>query len=137
MVVIILGAIFLGPKIRDFFQQAKQVTDQAQVAGREMQAVWAAVEKYHQDKGKYPDELETLVPKYLKKEQLRFSQEPEGPKFSYYKPGKDTQSSDMVMEYKGLTMFFGDREMPFRVRLLKDGQVEFENQRLPASGGSP
>src|SRR2546425_647662 len=42
-----------------------QSVEDAQVASTEIKVVWNALERYHKEKGKYPDKLTALVPNYV------------------------------------------------------------------------
>lgn len=133
----IVVIVVLGPTIKSFFASAQQWGLQAQQCEKEMQRVWTAVERFHQDKGRYPDKLEGLVPNYLPSESsLRFSGKPDGPAFTYHKPDKDTPPSTIVLEYHGLTMMIPGRPpVPIPLRMRKDGTLDQSSFQFEAQQG--
>jgi len=110
----------------------------------QMQQTLKDINRYKQDTGKYPDKLEDLVPKYVASEQdLKLSSKPEGPKFTYFKPGKDSKSDDVILQYD-LVVKAGDQTVTVPIQFLIDGRnrqgqevVTPSNQPIPSSGSSP
>ena len=124
-IVVILIIVLAGPSIKKFAGSAMQFGQDAQYCQTEMTALWQKVEQYHTDKSKYPDKLEQLIPKYVPdKSGLKLTTKPNGPAFTYHKPAKDSQSTDVVLEYT-LTMTAPDGQVvQFPVRFMKNGQIE-------------
>lgn len=122
----IVLVVVLGPTFKGFFESAQRWGQQAQQCEKEMQRVWAAVEKFHQEKGRYPEKLESLLPNYLpNKSYLHFSGKPDGPPFTYHKPDPDAPPSTIVLEYHGLSMTVPGRPpVPTPLRLRKDGTLD-------------
>src|SRR5436309_31193 len=118
VIAVIVMIVFAGPSIKKIFGSAVQLSQDAQNCQIEMSALWQKIEKFHADKGKYPDKLEQLVPKYVPdKSGLKLSTKPTGPEYTYHKPTKDAQPTDVVLEYN-LAMASPDGQtVAFPVRL--------------------
>ena len=128
--IIIIGIIAAGPAFKNIMGTAVKVGQEAELAEAELQNVWRQVDKYHKDKGKYPDKLEQLVPNYLPSEaSLRFSRKPNGPMFTYYKPDKDTPGSATMLEYM-LNFTVMDQTTQFPVQIHKDGEAVMQNRSM-------
>lgn len=138
-IIIIVIIVTAGPAIKKFAGSAMQFGQDANYCQIEMTSLWQKIEKYHTDKGKYPDKLEQLVPTYVPdKSGLKLSSKPLGPDFTYHKPGKDAQPTDVVLEYT-LSMASPDGQtVQFPVRLMKNGQIESRNYnyRTQPGGGT-
>jgi len=127
--IVIVFMVIYGPTVRDLISRTTKAFEQAQVCQNEMQTVWMAVEEFHREKGKYPDKLESLVPRYLADEsKLRCSQHPQGARFIYHKPQKDAPSTTIVLEYSVPVSLPNMSAIP--LRLMKNGQFEEINIRF-------
>ncbi len=136
--LLVVAGFWVGPKLMPMLQGPVRAAQQVQVCGPEMQRVWRAVEKYHADKGAYPDSLHQLVPTYIRDpSQLKFSGIPQGPEFTYHKPGPSAASTDAVLEYSIPVPMPASvpQKMSYELSVAKDGSFKFQqSQTFP--GGS-
>jgi hypothetical protein len=95
----------------------------------EMATVWAAIDKYHGEKGRYPANLDELVPGYLPSERsLHLSKKPNGPRFTYYVPPKGAPKTAVILEYRfDFVSFMGERSVAILRR--KNGDPGMKNIR--------
>src|SRR5207249_4940255 len=72
--------------------------------------------------GSYPAALAQLVPQYVvSPERLRPASKPNGPEFTYHRPGADATSTFVVLEYS-VPIEFVKRE-PARFQMQLNGQL--------------
>ena len=141
VIAIILVIVLAGPSMKKLVGSAMQFGQDAQYCQTEMTALWQKVEKYHTDKGKYPDKLEQLVPNYVAdKSGLKLSTKPTGPDFTYHKPAKDAQPTDIVLEYSLSIDSPDGQKVNIPVRMMKNGAFEggrkFQGQGGPSGSFS-
>src|ERR1043165_8998627 len=77
------------------FKQIVKSADLQQRATRNLDEIYGAIESYRKDhEGKYPDNLQTLIPKYLASEQVfKPTADGSGPPIVYHKPPKDASDT--------------------------------------------
>jgi len=116
-----------------------QSMEDAQEVSKEIKTAWNALEKYHKEKGKYPDKLTALIPNYLPSESsLHYSKDPNGPEFTYHKPAPDADDSVIVLEYKvSMNIPTGPGQPPpiVNITIRKDGQMT-QQTGSPYPGGT-
>lgn len=117
LVLLIAGGILIYMTAGKFIGGAMR--DSVQVS-LEMHTLWQQIKRYQADSGKYPDKLEDLVPKYIPSAaRLKLSTHPDGPQYTYYKPGPNAQPDDVMLEYT-LTIRAPDGEkveVPVRMQI--------------------
>lgn len=118
---------FIGSTIRD----SAAVT-------RDMMLLREHINRYKADTGKYPDKLTDLVPKYVASPAgLKLTTHPEGPDFTYYKPGPDAQPTDPLLGYT-LTITTPDGEkMEMPITLLINGHTRQGRAQVAPGGAAP
>jgi len=111
---------FIGGAMKDSMQVSKDMHNLRQ-----------QIMKYKDDNGKYPDKLEDLVPRYVTSpSRLKLSTHPEGPEYTYHKPGPDAQPDDVLLEYN-LTVSAPDGEkVEVPVRMQINGRTRQGSSRV-------
>src|SRR2546421_354608 len=89
VLVVAVGIFFFARS--DLFKQAMKGADLQQRTTRNIYEIKNAIDKYRNEhNGKYPDDLQSLIPKYLASEQiLKPTPDGSGPPIVYHKPPKD------------------------------------------------
>lgn len=95
-ILVLLAGIGMYMALKPFGGAFK---DSMQVA-MDMALLRKQIMRYKEDTGKYPDKLEDLVPKYVQSAAaLRLSTHPEGPEYTYHKPGPNAEPDEVLLEY--------------------------------------
>lgn len=123
LLLVILIAV-IGYSGRGLWKQAINMGMETAQAQQEMKTLWTHVDRYHKDKGKYPDKLEDLVPNYVASEKnLHLSVHPEGPQFGYIKPGPNSAPDDVMLTYE-MTIQIQDTTTTMQLQWTKNGQYK-------------
>jgi hypothetical protein len=104
---------FVGTTLKDSMQVAI-----------DMESLHREIKQYKADTGKYPDKLADLVPKYVSSPaKLKLTTHPEGPDFTYYKPGPDAQPTDPLLAYTLSIKTPDGEKMDMPITLLINGRT--------------
>jgi type II secretory pathway pseudopilin PulG len=123
VLLVVVLAVAFAPRLKQFVGQATEMAKDMARCQQDMREVYQAIEDFRTEKGKYPDRLEQLVPKYLRNEgELRFSGNPSGPKFGYRPPSGGTQPEDVLLEYKLDLTVPGGAKTSIPMRMRADGK---------------
>ena len=132
IVLLVLAGVFIWFTAGKFIGGAMK--DSMQVA-IDMTMLRRQIMKYKEDTGKYPDKLDDLVPKYVASTSaLKLSTHPEGPEYTYHKPGPNAEPDEVLLEYK-LTVTTPDGEkVEVPVRMLINGQTRQGSTKVTPGG---
>lgn len=123
-VLAVIGVIAIVIMVRPLVTKVIQGMDSVKIVARDMKQVGTAINKYHAEKGKYPEDLKVLIPHYLPDEKsLHPSTDAAGPEFTYTKPGKDSSSTMVMLEYDMPSPIPQD-PAPWPIRMHKDLTIE-------------
>jgi len=133
-VLVLVTAVLLliaWPRIKEGVSAASQAAQDIAAVKVQMDHVREALLRYDKEKGKYPDKLAALVPKYLAKADLHFSQDPKGPEFIYYKPRPNAEPTDVVLEYKLPVKSARGARVEMPVRMMMNGELATDFAPFP------
>ena len=125
-----------------FTQSVQQAQRMEQIVEPRLKAIYQAIQRYTTaHNGKYPPNLQTLVPKYLNPEALQPIAVDEKTQVKIiYKPPKPTDPGDtIILEHQPpITMkmsVFGEKiEMRITLQIQKDGRVSQMQESISSSG---
>ena len=121
LAIVFAAFMFIAfPQIRPIMSECMKLESDVKLIQQQMRQTLAALERYRDDNGKFPPNLEALVPQYLSdRSALRHSQNPQGPPFKYTVPS--SSDSGAILEY-ALTFELPDkRTIPIPLSLSRDG----------------
>ena len=135
LLLLVLCGIFIYFAAGKFIGSAMK--DSMQVA-MDMATLREQIMQYKKDTGKYPDKLEDLVPKYVRSaSNLRLSTHPNGPPYTYRKPGANAQPDDVLLEYT-LTVDMRDgQKVEVPVRMQINGRTRQGGSRVYRGSEGP
>lgn len=136
LVIAGLAALFLYVSRRPEFKQVMSSGATMAQCQQNMQEIYQAIERYRQrNGGRYPEQLNALVPRYLAeagklKCPADLSDKPVS--YRYFKPAKDSPETAPLLQCDHHRMF----NEPFSLILLKDGQFVSTSgrSRVPKPG---
>lgn len=135
-VIAIVGLFWVALR-SPIVQQMAASFEKANIVERDMRVLSMAIDKYVQEKKRYPARLEDLVPKYVTdKRHLQPSVDPNGPPFVYTPPPKDAPPSFVILQYDLPSPLPGQHQPPWTIRLRKDGTVEGLEYTYKSRSGS-
>jgi len=133
--VLILGivALFFGGRalVNTFGRPIEEVVSKAQVVVPKQRAVYDALQRYAtENKGKYPQSLKQLAPKYVPEDPTRPIRFPDGTEVQLvYKPPKPDAAPDtVILEHKppikSTMSLFGQKvDMEFTYQVHLNGEI--------------
>jgi hypothetical protein len=125
LVLIIASAVLLSrPGVRKAYVRIMNTAQQATVTVQRMQQVGDAINKFAQDKGRYPDKLAEIAPRYIAAESLRISNSPEAKEFVYHKPPPNAPGSFRILEATIPNPVMPKQAPPIRYFWTKSGRLE-------------
>lgn len=143
LILAFIGIYLLGRALeRTFSEPIKQAAQIEQVVEPRMKAIYQAIQRYAKDhNGKYPPNLQALVPKYLSKEAIQPITLDEKTQLKViYKPPKPTDPGDtVILEHQPpitmkMTMFGQTVETRITLQIQKDGRISQMQESVTASG---
>jgi len=145
LLVIGIAALVLGGRalINTFGRPIEEVVSKAQVVVPKQRAIYDALQRYAADnKGKYPQSLKQLVPKYVSEDPTRPIRFPDGTEVQFvYKPPKPNAAPEtVILEHKPpikATMeILGQKvDMEFTYQVQLNGEV-YQQQVFTDSQGN-
>jgi hypothetical protein len=131
LAILFAAAIFiLGPQIRPMLSECMKIESEVAMVQREMRQVLSSIQRFREAKGKYPPDLQALVPSYVSdRSGLKFSQNQQGPTFKYTVPAGSSADEFPVLEYTLTYKTPDGRTIPVSVLLAPNG--EFNKDAVP------
>ncbi len=143
LVLLVIGMYLLGRAFQQTFGGVIQMaTEIEQVFEPRFQKVTTAIQRYLQDNnGKYPPNLQALVPKYLQAEDLQPIELSDGTKieFVYKAPKPNDPPSTVVLEHNPpvsipIEMMGEKVDTRITYQFTKDGRIEQRQEQVTSSG---
>ena len=129
-IIFAAGMFIVMPQVRPLMSECMKIQAEVSMVQHEMRTLLSALQRYRDVNGKYPPNLEALVPNYLPdRSALRFSQAPQGPAFKYTVPRGDTADQFPVLEYALTSKAPDNRPIPVPIRVAPTG--EFNKDAVP------
>lgn len=143
LVIMVIGMYFLGRAFQGTFGEiVKSAQEIESVFEPRYDEVVEAIKQYLQDNnGKYPPNLQALVPKYLQADALQPIVLSDGKqiKFVYKPPKPDDPPDTVVLEHSPPVVMtvemFGEKvETRITYQLRKDGSIAHKQEQVSSSG---
>jgi hypothetical protein len=143
LILAFVGIYLLGRAFQRSFGESIQQAQQMEMKVEpRMKDLYQAIQRYTADhNGKYPPNLQALVPKYINKEALQPIALDEKTQVKIiYKPPKPTDPGDVIiLEHQPpivfkVTMFGETVETRITLQVQKDGRIASSQESVSASG---